>query len=117
MELFLIAGVIALLRWVAEKMSAAEEETPPVPLPPPVPAPRPRRFRRPAPAAPPVLEDRAEGPIARSPAPPRSPVLSGAPRPAPRPSSPYAREFRDVAALRRAVVAREVLGPPVSLRR
>ena len=111
MELLLIAAVIALLRWVAGRMSAEEEE--PAPLPPPVPAPRPRRPRRAAPVpapAPPA----AEPPAPRLPAP--APALV-APRPAPRRASAFARDFRDVAALRRAVVAREVLGPPVSLRR
>lgn len=114
MELLLIAAVIALLRWVAGKMSADEEE--PAPLPPPVPAPRPRRIRRPAPAvvAPPPDD---EGPAARPPAPAVPAPALVAYRPSPRRASAFARDFRDVAALRRAVVAREVLGPPVSLRR
>ncbi len=107
MELLLIAAVIALLRWVAGKMSA-EEETP-APLPPPVPAPRPRRIRRAEPLA------AAPDPGPRADARPPS-ALPSAPMPSPRRVSPYARDFRDPASLRRAVVAREVLGPPLSLR-
>lgn len=114
MELLLIAAVIALLRWIAGRMSAEEEE--PATLPPPVPAPRPRRIRRTAPVTVPS-PSAAEPPAPRLPAPPPAAPAFVAPRPAPRRASAYARDFRDVAALRRAVVAREVLGPPVSLRR
>ena len=110
MELLLIAGIIALLRWVAGRMSSEEE---PAPLPPPVPAPRPRRVRRVAPAVPLPEPADAEGPAERPAPPPPSPAFAFAPRR----TSPYARDFRDLAALRRAVVAREVLGPPLSLRR
>jgi hypothetical protein len=112
MELLLIAALIAALRWMAGKMSSEEEE--PAPLPPPVPAPRPRRVRRPAPP-PAAVADFREGPAVRVAPPPPAPVAAP-PRVAPRPVSRFAREFRDPAALRRAVVAREVLGPPLSLR-
>ncbi|MFN7340471.1 MAG: hypothetical protein ACK5VI_05250 [Opitutia bacterium] len=112
MELLLIAAVIALLRWVAGKMSVEEEE--PAPLPPPAPAPRPRRSRR---AEPPRLpEPAAASPEPRQRADFRPPVAAPAVQPSPRRVSPYARDFRDAASLRRAVVAREVLGPPLSLR-
>lgn len=110
MELLLIAAVIALLRWVAGKMTSEEEA--PAAAPPPLPARRPRRPRATAPIAVP-LQAEEEGPAARTAA------ASPAPAPAfvvPRRVSPYARDFRDPAALRRAVVAREVLGPPLSLR-
>lgn len=111
MELLLIAAVIALLRWVAGKMTSEEEEAPAA-APPPLPARRPRRPRATAPIAVP-LQAEEEGPAARAAA------ASPATAPAfvvPRRVSPYARDFRDPAALRRAVVAREVLGPPLSLR-
>lgn len=110
MELLLIAAVIALLRWVAGKMSAEEEA--PAPLPPPVPAPRPRRLRRVVPV--PVPDPAPPEPRQRQDFPP--PVSMPAVQPAPRRVSPYARDFRGAASLRRAVVAREVLGPPLSLR-
>lgn len=109
MELLLIAAVIALLRWVAGKMS--DEEEAPAALPPPVPATRPRRMRR---AEPPRLpEPPAASPEPRPRAEARPPAAA---QPSPRRVSPYARDFRDSASLRRAVVAREVLGPPLSLR-
>ncbi len=108
MELLLVAALIALLRWAAGRFSVPEEE---MAAPPPVPAPAVRRPRRPRAApAPPEADD--EGPAAPVPAPPRPPVAAVAP---PLPSV-HARDFATRAALRRAVVAREVLGPPLSLR-
>lgn len=110
MELLLVAALIALLRWAAGRFSVPEEE---MAAPPPVPAPAVRRPRRPRAA--PVLaspEAREEGPSSPPVAPPRPPVAAVA-RPLP---SVHARDFATRAALRRAVVAREVLGPPLSLR-
>lgn len=110
MELLLVAALIALLRWAAGRFSAPEEDAM---TPPPVPAPVVRRPRRPRAAPAPEPEAaRDEGP---SPAPPatRRPPVAAVARPLP---SVHARDFATRAALRRAVVAREVLGPPLSLR-
>ena len=107
MELLLVAGLIALLRWAAGRFSEPGEAEP---APPPLPAP-PARRRRATPAAP-TAESREEGPAAPE-APAARAQLPAVVRPAP---SAHARDFSTRAALRRAVVAREVLGKPLSLR-
>jgi hypothetical protein len=116
MELLLIAGIIALLRWVAGKMSedpAAEEVAN---LPPPVPPPRPRRLRVRAPRLPeepaPVLPSLAQ---TRAALPPPGATITAMHSPL-RPKSSHAVDFATIEALRRAVIAREVLGKPLSLR-
>ena len=109
MELLLVAGLIALLRWAAGRFSAPEEAEA---APPPVPVAAPRRARRARPPAPPAAVEADEGPAA----PPPAPVAAAAPSVARRAPSAHARDFATRAALRRAVVAREVLGPPLSLR-
>lgn len=108
MELLLVAALIALLRWVAGRVTDPGEDAA---SPPPAPPPAVRRPRRPrvAPLAA-AADAREEGPAA---APPPRPPVPAVARPAP---SAHARDFATRAALRRAVVAREVLGPPLSLR-
>jgi hypothetical protein len=109
MELLLIAAAIALARWVASTFSAEEVPPPPVPA-----APTPPRVRRRRPtSALPV-------PFAVTPVTP--PVIPVETRPlrvvAPRPTPRFrvVAQFKGSAALRQAIIAREVLGPPVSMR-
>ena len=110
MELLLVAALIALLRWAAGRFSEPGETEA---VPPPVPPAPPRRVRRaPASLVPAPAEPREEGPAPAELPPPRV-ALPAVVRPAP---SPHARDFATRAALRRAVVAREVLGKPLSLR-
>lgn len=107
------AVVVAFGLWLYHKSGegAAPVASGPMAAPPPVP----RRARR-ARSAPGVLAEEAAADAGESvAAPARPPEASGlrVTRPA---SARVRAEFRGVAALRRAVVAREVLGPPLSLR-
>lgn len=109
MELLLIALAIALARWAASRFGGEEDAPPPVPAAPLPPRTRPRRVPR-APALPASAEEPDSSP---------APVVARPAAPAPArslPRSAHAADFRGAAALRRAVVAREVLGPPLSLR-
>lgn len=110
MELLLIAAAIALARWVASTFSAEEVPPPPVPA-----APVPPRVRRRR------LVSSVPVPFEVTPVTP--PVIPVETRPVrvvvpPRPSSRsgVAAAFKGSAALRQAIIAREVLGPPVSMR-
>lgn len=109
MELLLIAAAIALARWVASTFSAEEVPPPPVPA-----APTPLRVRRRRPVS------SVPVPFAVTPIPP--PVIPVETRPlrvvAPRPTLRFrvVAQFKGSAALRQAIIAREVLGPPVSMR-
>lgn len=112
MELLLIAVAIALARWAATRFNAEEE--PASPTVPAAPVARMSRARR-APPEPRFAED-APGsppPLAAAPAARKVHAVAAV---SPVPRSAHVREFRGVAALRRAVIAREVLGPPLSLR-
>lgn len=107
------AVVVAFGLWLYHKSGegAAPVASGPMAAPPPVP----RRARR-ARSAPGVLAEEAAADAGESVAAPARPPEASGPR-VTRPASARVRaEFRGVAALRRAVVAREVLGPPLSLR-
>lgn len=106
MELLLIAAAIALARWVASSFSAEEVPVPPIPA-----APSPPRIRR-----------RRTSPTVSAPL-PVTPVVPLEIQPlrvvtSPRPSSRFhvTSQFKGSASLRQAIIAREVLGPPVSMR-
>lgn len=107
--LLVIIGTVIALRVIAGMMTSEEPAPAPAALPPP---PRRRLPRRPAPKAPapsPVAEpEDDEGPAVH-------PAHVAKPAPVMRRASPFA--FRGRADARRAVIMREVLGPPLSLRR
>jgi len=110
-KVLLAVGGLAL--WAYRQLKAKEEQPAPTAMsrPPPIP----RRVRRPRAATKPVMkaaEEPGEGPVRP---PPTVPVLTVVPSAASATPSVRAR-FRGTAALRRAVVAREVLGPPLCLR-
>lgn len=112
-KLLLAAGGFAV--WAYQQMKAKAEQPAPTAMaaPPPIP----RRARRPRAVAPKgaakPAEEPAEGPARPAAAPrPESPGLVVT-RAARAPSRP---QFRGAAALRQAIVAREVLGPPLCLR-
>ena len=107
LKLLLAAGGFAV--WAYQQVKAKAERPAPTAMaaPPPIP----RRVRKPRAAAPKAVAKPAAEP-AEGPARPAPAVV---PAVAPAPSAARAR-FRGVAALRQAVVAREVLGPPLCLR-
>ncbi len=106
-----ILGGIAL--YVVSRFFAASGEAPAPPTPPPLPTPPPRRLRKrmlktPAPAP------EEPSPVKPAPVASRVPVIT-------RPLIRYGHhairgEFSTRAALRRAIIAQEVLGPPLSER-
>jgi hypothetical protein len=96
-------GAFAFLQKLVEESSA----TPPVP-----PPAQPRRVRRARPVAAPKVAPEPEPA-----APPPAAHLDASDLQVTRPARAHARtQFRGSAALRQAIVAREVLGPPLSLR-
>jgi len=111
MELLIILGVVAFLRFIAGKMTPDEAN----PAAPPLPAPPSRRRVRRRPAEtnslpePKVFSDEPMAPVIL-PVTPRPALARVAPRRA------LASAFRGKEALRKAIIVREVLGPPVSLR-
>jgi hypothetical protein len=112
MELLVIIGVVALLRFIAGRMTPdeANPEAPPLPV---APARRRAVRRRPADVnftpEPRVFSDEPTIPTI-VPVAPRPVLARVAPRRALAPA------FRGKEALRKAMIVREVLGPPVSLR-
>ena len=102
----IVIGVVAFAVWVAGKIKV-EASVEPTPLPPPVP----RRTRRVRNAPPPLApEPEPSAPVAAMHLDDTSLVVT-------RPARAHTRtQFRGSAALRQALVAREVLGLPLSLR-
>ena len=104
----IVIGVVAFAAWVAGKIKAEASQPSPIAVPPPVP----RRTRRVRNAPPPLApEPEPSAPVAAVHLDDTSLVVT-------RPARAQSRtQFRGLSALRRAIVAREVLGPPLSLRR
>lgn len=103
-----ILGGIAI--FVVGRLFAASGES--APTPPPLPTTPLRRLRKRALKTPPPVaepESKPLAPVAAAAPVAALPAARGAPR-------PVRREFATRAALRRAIVAQEVLGPPLSLR-
>jgi len=107
---FAIKAVIALVAfaaWVIGKLKGPDTPAPMAATPPPLT----RRTRRVRKASAPVAEEPP------APAPVAAPHLDASSLVVTRPARAHARtQFRGAAALRQAVVAREVLGLPLSLR-
>lgn len=100
-----ILGGIAAIVVLRAFLSSGAPETPP-----PLPATPPRRPRKRGGTVPPM-------PMAASPeAAPVAPLAATAPQPVVAPRRRSHRDFATRAALRRAMIAQEVLGPPVALR-
>ena len=112
-KLLLAAGGFAV--WAYQQVKAKAEQPAPTAMaaPPPIP----RRARKPRPALAPKnttkpAEEPAEGPARTA-----SPHLDVSNLVVTRPARAQSRsQFRGAAALRQAIVAREVLGPPLCLR-
>lgn len=112
-KLLLAAGGFAV--WAYQQVRAKAEQPTPTAMaaPPPIP----RRARKPRPAVPKSAakpaEEPAEGPVR----PAAAPHLDASSLVVTRPARALSRtQFRGAAALRQAIVAREVLGPPLCLR-
>jgi hypothetical protein len=111
-KLLLAAGGFAV--WAYQQLKAKAEQPAPTAMaaPPPIP----RRVRKPRAAAKPAAkaaEESAEG----SAPPAATPHLDASDLVVTRPARALSRsQFRGAAALRQAIVAREVLGPPLCLR-
>ena len=103
----IVIGVVAFAAWVAGKIKAEASQPSPIAVPPPVP----RRTRRVRNAPPPLAsEPEPSAPAAAVHLDDTSLVVT-------RPARAHTRmQFRGSAALRQALVAREVLGLPLSLR-
>jgi hypothetical protein len=103
----IVIGVVAFAAWVAGKIKAEAGQPSPIAVPPPVP----RRTRRVRNAPPPIApEPEPSAPVAPIHLDDTSLVVT-------RPARAHTRmQFRGSAALRQALVAREVLGLPLSLR-
>ena len=103
----IVIGVFAFAAWVAGKLKAEAGQPSPIAVPPPVP----RRVRRVRNAPPPLAPE-------PEPSPPVAAVhLDDTSLVVTRPARAQSRvQFRGTAALRQALVAREVLGLPLSLR-
>jgi hypothetical protein len=113
MELALVIkvaiGLVAFVAWVAGKLKADAGQPAPIAVPPPVPR-RTRRIRNVPPRLAPEPEPEPSAPVA-------APHLDETSLVVTRPARAHARgQFRGAAALRQAIVAREVLGLPLSLR-
>ncbi|MFM2211950.1 MAG: hypothetical protein RL639_1144 [Verrucomicrobiota bacterium] len=112
LKLLLAAGGFAV--WAYGQLKAKVEQPAPTAMaaPPPIP----RRVRKPRAAAKPAAkaaEEPAEGPAR----PAAAPHLDSSSLVVTRPARALSRsQFRGAAALRQAIVAREVLGPPLCLR-
>jgi hypothetical protein len=105
----IVIGVVAFAAWVAGKIKAEAGEPSPIAVPPPVPR-RTRRIRN----VPPRPEAEPEP---TPPAPAVAVHLDASSLVVTRPARAHTRmQFRGSAALRQALVAREVLGLPLSLR-
>ena len=112
-KLLLAAGGFAV--WAYRQVQAKTEQ--PTPTARAAPPPLPRRARKPRPAVPKSAakpaEEPAEGPVR----PAAAPHLDASDLVVTRPARALSRtQFRGAAALRQAIVAREVLGPPLCLR-
>jgi len=102
-----IIGLVGFGVWLFGKLKGADAPAPIAAATPPIP----RRVRR-ARSAPPSLAPEPE-----TPAPAPATHLDETSLVVTRPARAHARaQFRGVSALRQAIVAREVLGPPLSLR-
>jgi len=103
----IVIGLVAFAAWVAGKIKAEAGQPAPIAVPPPVP----RRTRRVRNAPPPLApEPEPSAPVAAIHLDDTSLVVT-------RPARAHTRmQFRGSAALRQALVAREVLGLPLSLR-
>ena len=107
----IVIGVFAFAAWVAGKLKAEAGQPSPIAVPPPVPR-RVRRIRN----VPPRLAPEPEPEPAPS-APVAAVHLDDTSLVVTRPARTHTRmQFRGTAALRQALVAREVLGLPLSLR-
>jgi hypothetical protein len=103
----IVIGVVAFAAWVAGKIKAEAGEPAPIAVPP---LPVPRRTRRVRNAPPLVVEPESPAPVVAAHLDASSLVVT-------RPARAHTRtQFRGSAALRQALVAREVLGLPLSLR-
>jgi hypothetical protein len=112
-KLLLAAGGFAV--WAYQQVRAKAEQPTPTAMA--APPPLPRRARKPRPAVPKSAakpaEEPAEGPVR----PAAAPHLDASSLVVTRPARALSRtQFRGAAALRQAIVAREVLGPPLCLR-
>ena len=103
----IVIGLVAFAAWVAGKIKAEAGQPAPIAVPPPVP----RRTRRVRNAPPPLAPEPAPS------APAAAVHLDASSLVVTRPARAHTRmQFRGTAALRQALVAREVLGLPLSLR-
>jgi hypothetical protein len=112
-KLLLAAGGFAV--WAYQQMKAKAEQPAPTAMaaPPPIP----RRARKPRSAAPKSAPKAAEEPAEGAARPTPAPHLDSTSLVVTRPARALPRtQFRGAAALRQAIVAREVLGPPLCLR-
>lgn len=112
-KLLLAAGGFAV--WAYRQLQAKAEQPAPTAMaaPPPIP----RRARKPRSAAPKNAAKPAEEPAEASVRPAAAPHLDASDLVVTRPARALSRaQFRGTAALRQAIVAREVLGPPLCLR-
>jgi hypothetical protein len=103
----IVIGVVAFAVWVAGQIKAQASEPTPMAVPPPVP----RRTRRVRNTPPPIApEPEPSAPVAAIHLDDTSLVVT-------RPARAQSRaQFRGASALRQAIIAREVLGLPLSLR-
>ena len=102
-----VIGLVVFAAWIAGKFKASAGQPAPIAVPPPLPR-RVRRIRN----APPRVEEESAPP-----APVAAVHLDASSLVVPRPARALSRsQFRGAAALRQAIVAREVLGPPLCLR-
>lgn len=113
LKVLLAAGGFAV--WAYQQVRAKAEQPTPTAMA--APPPLPRRARKPRPAVPKSAakpaEEPAEGPVR----PAAAPHLDASSLVVTRPARALSRtQFRGAAALRQAIVAREVLGPPLCLR-
>jgi len=103
----IVIGVFAFAAWVAGKLKAEAGQPSPIAVPPPVPR-RTRRVRNVPPRLAPESEPEPSAPVA---------AVHLDALVVTRPARAQSRlQFRGTAALRQALVAREVLGLPLSLR-
>lgn len=101
--------------WAYRQIQAKAEQPAPTAMA--APPPLPRRARKPRAAAPKPAPKAAEEPAEGAARPAPAPHLDSSDLVVTRPARPQARtQFRGAAALRQAIVAREVLGPPLCLR-
>ena len=112
-KLLLAAGGFAV--WAYQQVRAKAEQPTPTAMA--APPPLPRRARKPRPAAPKNAAKPAEEPAEGSVRPAAAVHLDASSLVVTRPARALSRtQFRGAAALRQAIVAREVLGPPLCLR-